>query len=144
MIEMLVNRCRSFIFTTALAPASAAAARVALEVLRSHEGQERLDRLRRYAARLYPGQALASPIVPFVIGGEQAAVDASVALRHMGLLVPAVRPPTVPTGTSRLRVALSAAHTDAEVAGLATALGELGLVAGPVREPGARRRNGRR
>jgi 8-amino-7-oxononanoate synthase len=133
MIEMLVNRCRSFIFTTALAPASAAAALAALDVLRSPDGAGLLAQLGAHAARLSPGRVVASPIVPFVTGNEGSALKASAALLEMGLLVPAVRPPTVPPGTSRLRVAVSAAHTPAEVDLLAEALDRLGLGAGPAR-----------
>jgi 8-amino-7-oxononanoate synthase len=129
--DMLVNRCRSFIFTTALAPASAAAALAALEVLVSPEGEALLARLSRYASRLRPGQAVQSPIVPFIVGSEQAALDASAALLERGLLVPAVRPPTVPPGTCRLRVALSAAHAQPEVDILVAALGKLGLAPAP-------------
>jgi 8-amino-7-oxononanoate synthase len=132
MAEMLVNRCRSFIFTTALAPANAAAAQAALAVLRSDEGSELLARLRRHAALLRPGhgdQPVGSPIIPIVVGGELEAMEASAALLRQGLLVPAVRPPTVPPGTARLRVTVSAAHTEAEVNQLVRALNVLGLLA---------------
>jgi 8-amino-7-oxononanoate synthase len=131
MTEMLVNRCRSFIFTTALAPASAAAALAALDILMSPEGEALLARLNRFASRLRPGRAVQTPIVPFVLGSEQAALDASAALLARGLLVPAVRPPTVPPGTCRLRVALSAAHAGPEIDILVTALGQLGLGQAP-------------
>jgi 8-amino-7-oxononanoate synthase len=136
MTEMLVNRARSFIFTTALAPANAAAAKAALEVLRSHEGEQLLGRLAGHVARFTgtgtgptgtgSGPAL-SPIVPVVVGGEQETLAASAALLEEGLLVPAIRPPTVPPGTSRLRVTLSAAHSDQEVLQLLSALERLGL-----------------
>jgi 8-amino-7-oxononanoate synthase len=125
IIEMLVNRCRPFIFTTALAPASAAAALAALRVLRSGEGDGLLARLAGHVARVAPGRTVPSPIVPFVVGGEEAALRLSTSLLDIGLLVPAVRPPTVPPGTSRLRVALSAAHTDEEVGMLLGALERL-------------------
>jgi 8-amino-7-oxononanoate synthase len=131
MIDMLVNRCRAFIFTTALAPASAAAARASLTVLRSGEGDELVARLRGHTARLLPDgpgrRPVLSPIVPIVAGSETAALDAASALLRQGLFVPAVRPPTVPPGSSRLRVTLSAAHTDAEVGRLVGALSTLGL-----------------
>jgi 7-keto-8-aminopelargonate synthetase-like enzyme len=132
MTEMLVNRSRSFIFTTALAPANAAAAKAALEVLRSQEGEQLLGRLAGHVARFNgtgttgTGPAL-SPIVPVVVGGEQEALAASAALLEEGLFVPAIRPPTVPPGTSRLRVTLSAAHSDQEVLQLLSALERLGL-----------------
>lgn len=129
MTEMLLNRSRSFIFTTALAPANAAAANAALEVLRSQEGEQLLGRLAGHVARFTgPGTGPAlSPIVPVVVGGEQEALAASAALLEEGLFVPAIRPPTVPPGTSRLRVTLSAAHSDQEVLQLLSALKRLGL-----------------
>jgi 8-amino-7-oxononanoate synthase len=127
MTEMLVNRSRSFIFTTALAPANAAAAKAALEVLRSQEGEQLLGRLRGHVARFGGAGTVLSPIVPVVVGGEQEALAASAALLAEGLLVPAIRQPTVPPGTSRLRVTLSAAHTDQEVLQLVSSLERLGL-----------------
>ena len=120
LVELLVNRARSFVFSTALSPADAAAAQAALRVLRSAEGEALVARLRHNVERVAPGHA--SPIVPIVLGDEQAALAASAALLEQGLLVPAIRPPTVPEGTSRLRVALSAAHTDTEVDALVAAL----------------------
>jgi 8-amino-7-oxononanoate synthase len=127
MVEMLVNRCRSFIFTTGLAPASAAAALAALEVLRSEEGAQLVARLERFAREVLPGRPEPSPIVAVVTGSEASAVAASAALLTRGLYVPAVRPPTVAPGSSRLRVSLSAAHAEAEVTSLVAALDDLGL-----------------
>ena len=124
VVDLLVNRARSFIFTTGLSPADAAAALAAVEVIRSSEGAALLHRLRTLVDRVRPGHP--SPIVPVVIGDEQAALDASAALLARGLLVPAIRPPTVEPGTSRLRVALSAAHTDDQVTTLLAALHLLG------------------
>ena len=121
--DLLVNRARSYIFTTASTPADAAAALAAVGVLRSPEGDALRDRLRGHVERVRPGHP--SPIVPVVIGDEDAAVAASEALLARGLLVPAIRPPTVAPGTSRLRVALSAAHTDAQVDALVTGLAAL-------------------
>jgi 8-amino-7-oxononanoate synthase len=120
LVDLLVNKARSFVFSTALPPADAAAAQAALRVLRSAEGEALVARLRRNVERVAPGHP--SPIVPIVLGDEQAALAASAALLEQGLLVPAIRPPTVPEGTSRLRVALSAAHTDAEIDALVAAL----------------------
>jgi len=127
MVELLVNRSRPFIFTTALAPASAAAAMAALGVLGSEEGAALLGRLRSHARLLWPAQPAPSPIVAFVAGSEARATAASAALIEEGFFVPAVRPPTVPPGTSRLRVSLSAAHTSAEVTCLGAAIERLGL-----------------
>mmetsp|Transcript_4382 Transcript_4382/g.13251 ORF Transcript_4382/g.13251 Transcript_4382/m.13251 type:complete len:282 (+) Transcript_4382:758-1603(+) len=69
-----------------------------------------------------------SPIVPILVGSEHAALAASERLEHMGYLVPAIRPPTVPAGTARLRVALSAAHTVDEIEGFARALRQTGVL----------------
>ncbi|MGE3620692.1 MAG: aminotransferase class I/II-fold pyridoxal phosphate-dependent enzyme [Acidimicrobiia bacterium] len=125
LVDLLVNRARTFIFTTGLSPADAAAARAALRILRSAEGDALLARLRAVVDRVRPGNP--SPIVPVVLGDEDVALKASAALLDAGLLVPAIRPPTVPPGTSRLRVALSAAHDEAMVDQLTTALAALGL-----------------
>jgi len=119
--DLLVNAARPYIFTTASTPADAAAALASLAVLRSAEGEERVARVRRHVARLVPTDH-PSPIVPVVLGDEDRAVKASAALLEQGLLVPAIRPPTVAPGTSRLRVTLSAAHTDDQVDRLVAAL----------------------
>jgi 8-amino-7-oxononanoate synthase len=129
VIELLVNRGRSFIFTTASTPSDAAAALAALRVVRSGEGEVLRHRLRGHVDALAPGHP--SPILPVVIGEEQAALDVAAALADRGILVPAIRPPTVPLGTSRLRIALSAAHTGAQVESLRTALADLGVVHAP-------------
>lgn len=120
IVELLVNEARPFIFTTAPTPADAAAALAALRIVRSAEGAALVDRLRAHVTRVAPGNP--SPIVPIVIGEEAAAVRASSALLEQGILVPAIRPPTVAPGTSRLRVALSAAHTAGDVERLVAAL----------------------
>jgi 8-amino-7-oxononanoate synthase len=129
-VDLLVNRARTFIFTTAPSPADTAAALAALTVLREPEGDRLRARLRRHVERLAPGHP--TPIVPIVLGDEQHALDAADRLLHAGLLVPAIRPPTVPPGTSRLRIALSAAHTDDQVTRLLDALATL-----PTPAPGA-------
>lgn len=120
LVDLLVNRARSFIFTTAPSPADMAAALAAVDVVDSAEGDALLATLRRHVDRVRPGHP--TPIVPVVVGDEQAALDASAHLLAEGLLVPAIRPPTVAPGTSRLRIALSAAHTDAQVTALIHAL----------------------
>ncbi|MEZ5238340.1 MAG: aminotransferase class I/II-fold pyridoxal phosphate-dependent enzyme [Microthrixaceae bacterium] len=125
VVELLVNRARSFIFSTALGPSDTAAAIAALEVLGSAEGNALLRRLRELVDRVSPGHP--SPIVPFVVGSERDALVASERLLELGLLIPAIRPPTVPPGTSRLRVAMSAAHSDAMVDALLRGLEAVGL-----------------
>jgi 8-amino-7-oxononanoate synthase len=119
-VELVENEARPYIFTTAPAPSDAAAALAALQVLRAPEGAALVARLRAHVARVRPGHP--SPIVPFVIGDEEATLAAAAALAARGVLVPAIRPPTVAPGTSRLRVTLSAAHTDAQVELLLDAL----------------------
>jgi 8-amino-7-oxononanoate synthase len=119
-VELLVNRARPFVFSTALPPSAAAAALAALRVVQSDEGESLRARLRRHVERVAPGHP--SPVVPVVLGDEDSAMAASAALYERGLVVPAIRPPTVPVGTSRLRLALSAAHTDEQVDRLIGAL----------------------
>lgn len=123
-IDLLVNKGRSFIFTTGLTPPATAAAIAALEVLRSAEGDKLLSRLRSHVDSLAPGHP--SPIIPIVMGSESDALSAAERLLAEGLLVPAIRPPTVPAGSSRLRVSLSAAHDEVDVVRLAAALATLG------------------
>jgi 8-amino-7-oxononanoate synthase len=122
-IALLRNRARPFIFTTAPTPADVAAAHEALRVLRSPEGEALVARLRTHVDRLRPGHP--TPIVPVVLGDEAAAMAAAERLLARGLFVPAIRPPTVPPGTSRLRVALSAVHDSEQVDRLVAALADL-------------------
>lgn len=120
LIELVVNRARSFIFTTAPPPADAAAALAAVAVLTSERGAALVSRLRALVDRIRPGHP--SPIIPVVLGDERAALAAHERLLEHGVLVPAIRPPSVPPGSARLRVTLSAAHTGDEVELLASAL----------------------
>jgi 8-amino-7-oxononanoate synthase len=113
LVDLLINRARSYIFTTASTPADIAAATAALGIVCSKEGELLRSRLRALVDRVAPGHP--SPIVPILIGDEDEAVAASAALFERGVLVPAIRPPTVAPGTSRLRITLSAAHSDAQV-----------------------------
>jgi 8-amino-7-oxononanoate synthase len=122
-IDLLINVARPFIFTTASTPADTAAALAALTVVRSAEGDHLRSRLRGHIERIAPRHP--SPVIPIVVGDEREAVALSAALLDRGLLVPAIRPPTVPAGTSRLRIALSAAHTPEQIDALATGLAGL-------------------
>ena len=119
-VDLVVNRARSYIFTTALTPPDAAAALAALRVVTSAEGERLRTRLANHIARVKPGHP--SPIIPIILGSDERAVRASAALRDYGVWVPAIRPPTVPPGTARLRVTLSAAHTSMHIALLLEAL----------------------
>lgn len=128
LVEYLINSARSYIFTTALPPAVAAASRESLRVIR--EGDDLRARLhdhiahfRREAATL--GLALLAsdtPIQPLILGDNERALAWSAALQERGLLVGAIRPPTVPAGTARLRITLTAGHARADVDRLLEAL----------------------
>ena len=130
--EWLLNRARSFVFTTGLPPALAAASLAALRI--AVEEPWRRERLRANARRLREGlAALGHPapgepdghIVPVLVGDAEAAMRAGRRLLDRGFLAGAVRPPTVPPGTSRLRLTLSAAHTSEQIDGLLAALAEV-------------------
>ncbi len=131
LCELMVHRARTLIFTTALPPAVAAATREALRRVRLEPW--RRERLRSHIARLRDGcAALGVPLLPsttpiqaLVLGDNATALAASEALLERGLLVAAIRPPTVPVGTARLRVTLSAAHTEDDVDRLVEGLGAL-------------------
>ncbi len=106
--DLLVNRARSFIYSTAPPPALAHAASAALGLIRSAEGDALRDKLFANIALLSPGHP--SAILPRILGTNEAALAAAARLEEAGFLVPAIRFPTVPRGTARLRVSLSAAH----------------------------------
>jgi 8-amino-7-oxononanoate synthase len=130
LVELLIQRARTYIYTTALPPAVAAAARAALGVATAEPW--RRERVLAHAAlfrTLAAGAGItvgasATPIQPVLLGDPRAAVAASEALLERGLLVTAIRPPTVPAGTSRLRVTFSAEHTTGEVERLVETLSE--------------------
>ncbi|NHN78750.1 8-amino-7-oxononanoate synthase [Azotobacter chroococcum] len=130
LIETLIQFARPYIYTTSQPPAVACATLKSLELLRS-EGWRR-EHLNRLIARFRAGAAelgltlmdSPTPIQPLLIGDSARAMDFSRLLRERGLLVGAIRPPTVPAGTARLRVTLSAAHSEAQVDRLLAALGE--------------------
>ena len=121
-IDLLVNRARSFIYTTAPSPALAATAADAIELVAGPAGDALRQRLATHRDTLSPGAPAA--IVPFVLGGNEAALAASRALLDRSFLVPAIRYPTVPRGSARLRVTLSAAHEGHEVLALKQAVAE--------------------
>lgn len=125
-IDLLINRARSLIFSTAPPPALAHAALTSLQLIGSHEGRDRRATLRQNIATFQQASGLltshATPILPLVLGSNEAALSAAVALESQGFLVPAIRFPTVPRGTARLRVSLSAAHSTTAIQSLAQAL----------------------
>lgn len=128
VIELLIQRARSYIYTTALPPGVAAATRRALVIVRDEPWRRealhsRIAQFREGAARrglaVMPSE---TPIQPLVLGAATAALAASARLAEAGYRVTAIRPPTVPAGTARLRITLSAAHTASQVEGLLAAL----------------------
>ena len=129
VVEWILQRARTYIFSTALPAASAAAATAALDLLEEEPAivatlRQRIARLRERGAALAGLQPSITAIQPIVLGEADAAVQASRRLLERGLLVPAIRPPTVPPGTSRLRVSLSAAHSEGDIDALADALAQ--------------------
>ena len=131
VVEKIMQRAPTYIYTTASPALLAAAVEVSLELVRE-EGwrRERLASLIRALKKALSGASLRlapsdTPIQPLVMGKNSWAVAASEALRERGILVPAIRPPTVPEGTARLRISLSAAHGEEDVLRLAAALREV-------------------
>ena len=124
MIEWLINRARSFIFSTAPPPALAAAANAAVDFLSSPEGEKRRRLLWRNIDTLAEELQVrpASAIVPWIIGDEQGTLAAARSLQVEGFFVPAIRYPTVAKGSARLRVTVSAAHEEAELRSLGAAI----------------------
>ena len=129
VVEWLVQKARTYIYTTAMPPALAAALLTSLKQIAA--GQVRRDRLRGHVEALRAGLSglphwrlmpSATPIQPLLIGGNAEAVAVSRKLLELGLLVPAIRTPTVPRGTARLRISLSSAHTPEEVARLVSTI----------------------
>ncbi|QWT45320.1 8-amino-7-oxononanoate synthase [Azospira inquinata] len=137
VIEWLLQRARTYIFTTASSPAVACALLKSLDIIRGEEGDQRRAHLQTLIAhlrqRLAPlaeaaGWELAASetaIQPLIIGGNQETLAVAKALDERNIWVPAIRPPTVPKGHSRLRISLSAAHTLEQVDRLADALTDI-------------------
>jgi 8-amino-7-oxononanoate synthase len=133
LIDWLINRARSFIFSTAQPPVLAGAALAAVNLINSTEGEERRQLLGRKIEMLRdqlppaPGSAgppsSSSAIFPWIVGDEQAALDLSRALINEGFLVPAIRYPTVAKGSARLRITVTASHKEAQIEALCKTLG---------------------
>jgi 8-amino-7-oxononanoate synthase len=131
VIDTLVQNARSYIYTTASPPALSCAVLASLRLLQKEEW--RRTQLWKLVAQLRAGLAglpwelmySDTPIQPLLVGDNNVAVALSEALRTRGIWVPAIRPPTVPQGTARLRISLSAAHSEQDVAQLISALHEL-------------------
>ncbi len=134
IIDYLVNRARSFVFSTALPPAVAAAAEAAVELVAGPFGDEQRRALHErilqfrdglaHLGRLAPG-AGESPVFPFLIGDDRRTMEVSQALLERGIFAQGIRPPTVPPGTGRLRFALMSTHTPAQIDAALAALTDL-------------------
>ena len=126
LTELLVNKARSFIFSTAPSPAISVAARAGLELIQAEEGKslreqlwQRVDEMRRGVESLgWKTPAKASAILPLIVGGEAMAVATMERLREAGFFIPAIRYPTVARNEARLRLTVSANHTSADVQSL--------------------------
>jgi 8-amino-7-oxononanoate synthase len=132
LIDFLINRARSFIFSTAPAPAAAAAATAAIQLAQAAEGQSRRKRLWQLAGRLNSKLKnkkikFVSAIIPILIGDEKKAAEAAASLREKNIFVPAIRYPSVARSAARLRVTLTAAHAETDVSELLRALKQLNL-----------------
>ena len=133
LIDFLIQKSRTYIYTTALPPALAAATRAALEVSQRESWRREkvlalAQKVRHSFPQFFPETREPLPgttILPVVMGESERALAASKELENKGFLVTAIRPPTVPAGTARLRITLSAAHEESQVDGLIAALGEL-------------------
>ena len=140
LIEYLVNRARPFIYTTALPPAMAAAATAALDVVEAEP--ERRARLWSLRDRLHEGirqigfdtLESRSPIIPLLVGDAEPALSLSKQLFAHGVYAPAIRPPTVPDGTSRVRMSVTAGHTEAQIDQVLDALKTIVAADGRLRE----------
>ncbi len=127
LIDFLVNRARSFIFSTAPVPAAAAAATAGVHLIQSPEGETRRKLLWTRVGELKSEignrkSEIPSAIIPVLIGDETRAVAASAALREQGIFVPAIRYPTVARGKARLRLTVTATHTTEDISMLVAAL----------------------
>ncbi len=142
LIDWLVNRARPYVFSTAAPAAAAAASLAALQIVRGEPDRRKtlLDRaagLRRCLAdQGWNTGHSASQIIPVVVGEVEAAVRLSACLREKGLLVPAIRPPTVPKGEACLRISLSYGHSSTMIERLISALKEESCFTGPAAEYG--------
>lgn len=131
LIDWLVNRARSYVFSTAHPPANYAAALAALNIIESEPNRRTtlLARARVLHASLvaegHQTNSSTSQIIPIILGDPARTMQAAAALREQGLLVPGIRPPTVPAGQSLLRISLSYGHTEEMIVRLTDALGRL-------------------
>jgi 7-keto-8-aminopelargonate synthetase-like enzyme len=129
LIDFLVNRARSFIFSTAPVPAAAAAGIAGIQLVQSSEGKARCDslwqRIEQFNSKFkIQNSKFPCAILPLIIGDETKAVELATQLRERGIFIPAIRYPTVARGNARLRVTLTAVHTAEDVSELLAALAD--------------------
>ncbi len=135
LIEYLIQAARPYVYTTALPAAVAEATRAALRLALTEDWRREklatlVQRFRQGAAELgLPLMESETPIQPVLLGSAERALEVSARLQEAGILVPAIRPPTVPEGTARLRITFSAAHSEAQVDRLLAALDDVGVAA---------------
>ncbi|PAW70476.1 MAG: hypothetical protein B9S30_02450 [Verrucomicrobiia bacterium Tous-C5FEB] len=120
-IQLLINKARPFIYSTAPPAAIAHATLASLQIIRSQQGNAHRNKLRQNIASL-TGSDSQIPIIPHILGSNEAALIAADTLNDAGFLVPAIRYPTVPRNTARLRISLSAAHPHEAIASMRAAL----------------------
>ncbi len=130
LIDFLVNRARSFIFSTAPVPAAAAAALAGIKLVQSGKGKALRENLFRHVCKLQPAvgnrqPVISSAIIPLILGDESSALDIASKLREQNIFVPAIRYPTVARGRARLRITLTASHSAKDVDTLISALARL-------------------
>lgn len=127
LIDLLINKARSFIFSTAPVPAAAAAATAAIQVIQSKDGETwrkiLRERIKQLNSKLkIQNSKLSGPIIPILLGDETKAVEAAGKLRNESIFAPAIRFPTVARGEARLRITLTAAHSADDISRLISAL----------------------
>jgi 8-amino-7-oxononanoate synthase len=126
IVDYLINSARPFIYSTAPMPLQAVLVQRALELVREEpERRQELAALKGHAAKCLPGVSVLSQIVPIIIGGDDAAVALAAALQAKGFDIRAIRPPTVPEGTARLRLSLRVGVTTDQLSAFADALAHL-------------------
>jgi 8-amino-7-oxononanoate synthase len=126
IIETLINKARSFIYSTAPMPLQAILVSKALELCEAADEQRaRLFQLCAMAQNIFPSLPSPSPIIPYILGDEQRALAAAAMLQAKGFDIRAIRPPTVPNNSSRLRITLNALLRDQDMMALASALKEI-------------------
>ena len=120
LIDFLKNKARSFIYTTALPPAACAASLAGLTLIQEDTSLidklwENVRYLKTQLSEFISNISAESPIIPIIIGSAEDALNLSTRLYENGILIPAIRPPTVPLGTSRLRISLMATHSKEDI-----------------------------